>query len=720
MAMRPSININRVVRDGLGRLRGRAGGWAWLLAWPFICLALAPAPLYAESEVVLDPMVIESAADPTTTAQTETVDELAGRARGSTLGDYLADFLLMDSASYGPAVGRPVVRGLDGYRVGIVQGAQGLNDLSAMSQDHAVGLSPRAAERIETLRGPASLLYGSYSGGVIRLLGREHEAALAPSGLVGQVEASMGSNGAGRSATAEASLGQRHVSLAASGHLHQADDYAAGDGETIRDSDTRTDAGHLVLGVSPTDGQSLKAYGDWLEKSYGIPNVTPAETRIEMAQQRYGLVWHAAPRSTWMRHAQTEFQYSHYRHDETEGGREDGLFGQDQYGLTSGLEFVWRPWVLQTQWSYQHNRLQVCHEHGKCQDFSRAERTAVPDGASLLGYLESTGIPFAHGHPMPDTIEQQLAAAANLQYLGRADEFSLGLRTTWRHLDPDPRNVQETWLVPTALDPDYYAVARDLAMSAMLGWRHDVTAAWLLDASIGYLERLPAAQELFWNGFHHATDSYILGDRDLKNERSLNLDLAIGGEYGPWRTRLEAYFYRFFRYIYQAPRVTETGEPLQDPFHSSPVWALTSVAARVYGLAWAQDYTQALGAGEWHAGMRLEALRGVADSGANLPRMMPYTAGVHLGYAWSPWQARIAYERVDHSRHEAANETPTEGYDWLSASLAWTPQTPLGELSLQLKGENLTDSLARNHLSFLKATAPLPGRQVSLALRWRP
>jgi len=653
--------------------------------------------------------VVPGASDP---------DSLLRRARGQTLGDALDDFLLVGSASYGPAVGRPVVRGLAGYRVGITQGNLGLNDLSAMSQDHAVGLSPRSAERIELIRGPASLLYGSYSGGVIQLLGAEHEPSLPPEGITAQAEGATGTNGAGRLAAAEFSARRGAVSLAGGVDRFRARDYTAGDGTELVDSDLRTRSEQLVLGVRPASGNTLKTVAEWLDKSYGIPNRTPQETRIEMDQQRYGLVWHMDGRPSAWPELETELQYSRYRHEETEGGRRDGLFGQDQYGASTAFVLEPLPWRVEGQLTATHSRLRVCHEHGRCAEFSRAERTDVPDGASLLAQLENRGIPFAHGHPMPDSTDRQLAVGVNIQRFTGQDDWTLGLRAAGRALEPDPANVQETWLVPDTVDPDYYDTDRSIAPSVALGWRRYFDTGWIADTSLTYLERLPAVQELFWNGFHHATDSYILGARDLDNERSLNLDLTAIGEYGPWRTRLEGFHYRFFEFIFQEPQVDDSGQPLLDPFHLSPVWAIETTPARVYGLAGSQEYTHAMKTRELTLGLHLEAVRGVADGGENLPRMMPTTARLDLDYAWDTWNARLTYERVDRSRYEAPNETPTDGYGWLSAGLTWAPETAIGDWSLEFKGENLTDELARNHLSFLKDTAPLPGRQLSVSVAW--
>ncbi|MBW9263717.1 MAG: Plug domain-containing protein, partial [Candidatus Thiodiazotropha sp. (ex. Lucinisca nassula)] len=93
--------------------------------------------------------------------QSQNAESLRKGATNSTLGGYLDSLPNVDSASYGEAVGRPVIRGMSGYRVKILHNDNHLSDLSAMSQDHAVAVAPRASERIQLLKGPASLLYAA-------------------------------------------------------------------------------------------------------------------------------------------------------------------------------------------------------------------------------------------------------------------------------------------------------------------------------------------------------------------------------------------------------------------------------------------------------------------------------------------------------------------------------------------------------------------------------
>ena len=168
------------------------------------------------------------------------------KASGETLGDYLSCELGVDSATYGTAVGRPTVRGMEGYRVGIAQGGVMLNDLSAMSQDHAVGLNVKVAERLEMVKGPASLLYGSYSGGVIRALGDEHDGELTK-GL--GIDATLSTNSDTKKGTANLKVGygSEDYSIYINHYRNEAENYSSG-GKEIDNSDTLNEQTHAVLG----------------------------------------------------------------------------------------------------------------------------------------------------------------------------------------------------------------------------------------------------------------------------------------------------------------------------------------------------------------------------------------------------------------------------------------------------------------------------------------
>ncbi len=637
---------------------------------------------------------------------------LSKTAKGETLGDYLEAIPGVESASYGPAVGRPVIHGMEGYRVGILQGDMVLNDLSSMSQDHAVGLTPKASKRLELIKGPATLLYGTYSGGVIRALGEEHESVLLK-GTHGELYTGTGTTGTATNYGAKLEVADHNLS-ASLHHFHtKSDDYKS-DGARVQHSDTKTDSTHLVLGYQASANQLIKLYVDNLEKSYAIPNLTPEETRIEMEQRRYGAVLHTQSLFDSLYGIRTELQYSDYRHYETEGGRYDGLFDQEQSSISTLFHFDIGAWEGESRVSFEHNKLRVCHEHGECREFSTPVRTSAEDGASLLSYYEDRGIPYAHGHPMPDTSFDLFSTGMTLKKAFEIDELSVAANIQYRKMDADASNMQETWLMPVSIDPDYYDEEEKLATSLSLGWWRAWNEALNSQVSLSYLERLPSSQELFWNGFHHATESYIVGNRDLDKERSLNVDVDLQHTLNGFETIAGLYYYHFDNYIYQAPLADGEGKVTLDPFHLSPVWQMRQVGAKIYGATLQENYTHSVLDHKLRYGVTFELLRGEIEGGGNIPRMAPFNTTLLLSDSYKNIEASLRYKLVDKSRYEAENETKTKGYDWLSASLSWEKKLSYGTLELWLKGENLTDNKARNHLSFLKESAPLTGRQISV------
>jgi len=688
----------------------------------FLLSLLLSGGLYAESiELGTVDVTAETQDDVLSDSTKKKTNTLAKEAKGETLGDYLKDEQFVDSASYGPAVGRPVVRGMDGYRVGVTSGNVILNDLSAMSQDHAVGIMARASENIELIKGPSSLLYGNYSGGVIRVTGEEHNKELLRQGYSLDTTSGYGTNGAGTTLGATLKASDHNLSLLINGFYHDADSYKDGNNNTVKDSNTLSEQSHIVLGYQADENNVIKIYGDILHKDYGIPNITPETTSIVMDQKQVGAIWHAKDLFKGLEHMQTEVDYSDYLHSEYEGDEADGLFGQKQLTVANTMQLLIDDLEIRTNLEYQNNDLKVCHDHGHCTHFFNAPRTGVEDGVDLQEKIDEYGRAYSHGHPMPNTFEQKIKFGAYVsKFIDDDNELTFSLRGELRQLDPNSENMQEQWLVTDAMDPHYYDTINDFALSGSAGFNGYLTKDLALNTSLSFIERLPSATELFWNGFHHATNSYIFGDRYLDNEQSLNLDVdLLYTAAKPLTTKVSLFYYHFFNYIYQDPVVNANGIQELDPFHQSEVWQIKGVPAKVYGIALKEQYMKSMDAHTFDLTFDFEAIRAQLDAGGNLPRIPTFNAGVSLEHSYEGYKGKISYKYVDKNRFKAQNETDTPAYSWLSASVSYDSKNRYFDWSLYLKGENLTNEMALNNLSFLKETAPLAGRQISIGLNMK-
>lgn len=124
----------------------------------------------------LDELIVSAGSTPARRSETyQPTSALSGwdlgRDAEASLGETLAEAPGVTASYNGPGSSRPIIRGLGGDRVKILEAGVGSGDVSSQGPDHAVGIEPMSAERIEIVRGPATLLYGSGAmGGVVNVI----------------------------------------------------------------------------------------------------------------------------------------------------------------------------------------------------------------------------------------------------------------------------------------------------------------------------------------------------------------------------------------------------------------------------------------------------------------------------------------------------------------------------------------------------------------------
>ena len=293
----------------------------------------------AAVEVVLDLAVHSEEISVTASAEAAALSELAqpvgvlaggelAEAARSSLGETLSTQPGVSSTSFGAGASRPVIRGQGGNRVRILENGIASSDASDTSPDHAVGLEPMSADKIEVVRGPATLLYGSNAiGGVVNVLDERIPDHLPAKALEGSVSLVGASNADERTGAAELGGALGRLAWHASGFRRETDDYESGEG-VVPNSDLESDGGSL--GVSwVTEGGYVGVSGRRFDTNYG----NPAEegVRIDLQQRRYDLHAGTNRRLGLFEGLRLRVGVNDYEHAELEGGEVGNLFQNDAW-----------------------------------------------------------------------------------------------------------------------------------------------------------------------------------------------------------------------------------------------------------------------------------------------------------------------------------------------------------------------------------------------------
>lgn len=617
-------------------------------------VVVTASPLRASAEDLAQPVEVLSG---------EKLDE----ARGATLGETIGKLPGVQSSNFGAGVGRPIIRGLEGPRVGVLSGGMATQDVSTVSQDHNVSVEPFLADQIEVLKGPATLLYGSGAiGGVVNVVdGRIAEKPLdeTVSGRA-EVRHDTVNDGFTGMARVDAMGADGALVLHADGVYRNNKDYQTPLGRQ-RNSfvDTKTGAlGASLVGDLGFLGFSASRYED----SYGNPGepgdiaAGEAGVHLEMKQSRFETKAGIDQPFGIFSSLRASVAHTDYEHVEFEGEEVGTRFLND---ATEGrLELTHKPlggWI----------------------------------GAfGLQGYdrkFEAIGEEAF----VPRTRTKAYGAFLTEQNEWDALQVELGARVDRIESNPD-----------TGFDRSFTPVS----LSAGAIWKFN--EAWRLSLNLDRAERAPAEEELFADGPHVATASFEIGDANLSKERANQVELGLHYHGPRFEAKVSAYQTNFDGFIY----LTDTGL-IEDDL---PVRQWSQADARFRGFeAEAIAHVFDGDVGKFDVRVFGDRVRATLDDGGNLPRIAPARFGGELRWNASSWRASLGATRYMKQDDVAVGETPTDGYTLVDAHLAYHWDTDQLGWELFLDGTNLTDQEARVHTSFLKDTVVLPGRGVAFGVR---
>jgi iron complex outermembrane receptor protein len=646
---------------------------------------------HSDAEFHLDKVVVQSSAlQDTLFNSAQSVSVMSGidldeKARNN-LGDTLAQEPGITSSSFGPGAGRPVIRGIGGDRIRILENGVGTLDISSVSPDHAVTVESTLVDRIEVVRGPASLLYGTSAvGGVVNVFDNRIAERMLDKPISGTAEIRGESVDRTRAGVLSLDAPAGPLVFHFDGFKRRSDDYDIPGFARTEDQRqnqeieypeprgkvpfSATDSDNVTLGSSYIfDKGFLGAAVSEFNTTYGVPNGEP-DISVDARRRRVDVRGGVRETGGFIESATTRIGIVDYDHTEFEGAEAGTVFRQN------GLD----------------GRLDITHKE-----------VAAIRGAWGLQLQDSNFEAIGEEAFQPPT-DTTTYSVFGLEELLVSDELTLQLggRYDW--------NQAETTGFDAGIEDDLSRDLNTFSQSAGAVW--DFMPDYALALSVAHTERAPTGQELFADGPHVATGAFEIGDADLGIERSLGTDLTLRKKEGVVRGFVGAFYNRFWDYINLAPAGTEED--------GLPVYNFEAVNADFIGFesqvalfavdrpgeelsfdiqpdyVWAED----------------------RDNNDSLPRITPFR--VKLGttyYNKDILRARLELQQVFEQSRTAEYETSTDGYTMLNLYLS----KEIGEnVELFLRGTNLLSEKARNHVSFIKDVAPLPGASAMAGVRVR-
>ena len=656
-------------------------------SWPVIAGAVSAQEATQVDEIIVTgrPFGVSERAQ---VIATDVIDEeQLSIAPAASLGDLLSGRPGLRSTDFAPGASRPVIRGLSGPRVQVLTNGLGQIDASSVSPDHAVATDPAEATRIEIVRGPATLVYGgSAIGGVVNVLDGRIPEALPEDGLDGVVSLQGSSVDNGRGGFARATVGLGSFAVSVDGVKRSSDDYdipAPSISRTLADAEglTRTDTGTQANSYSELEAMGLGAsyIGErgyaglsWKEtdSEYGV--VAEDEVFISLNQTRWDARGEYRPASGPIAALRGAYGQADYTHTEFEDA------------ATPGTIFASEGWeargeAVQRESNGWNGAVGI---QGLSRDFE-----AIGDEAFVPGV----------------TVDE--AGIYTIQRLDRGGlGFEGGLRYDRRTLEAIPLGG----VTPVKRSFDNWSA------SAAAFYRPAPGA--FLGLGLSRTERAPSEIELFADGLHIATAAYETGDIDLDSEVVVTLEGTAHVDLGRFAGDLHVYASSYDGFIDERATGLDYTDP--DSGETFPIYAFVQTDAEFYGFeaeaAWAL----------WESGDRSLSLEGSADSvraSTDLgpaARIPPWSATARLAWKSAPLDAGLELRRVGRQDRLADLELPTDAYTLLNASLAWRPLADSG-VTVFAEARNLTNEEAREHVSFLKDIAPMPGRNLRMGVAYR-
>lgn len=597
-------------------------------------------------------------------------DELRSKL-GSSLGETLSGELGVSASAFGAGASRPIIRGLEGNRVKVLENGMAVSDLSGLSNDHAVTGESATARQIEILRGPAALLYGSGAiGGLVNVVNERipTEHHVTPTGVI---ESRYNSVDHGRSVSFSSDASAGKMALHVDGSSRDAGDYHipdASDSDTLPNSALRQHtlgAGASYIGERGFVGASVST----LKKNYGIPGGEGA--KIDLDQTRYDIDSGLDAPLPGFEKLRFKVGYNNYGHVEL--------------NAAGGPETVFSNRAIET-------RLEMTHKPVRGWTGSFGIQT---EHARFSGLSADTG----ESATVPVTVSDTRAAFLVEEHDFGIARVNAGVRAEAVKREPEGGAPRRSF--------DLLSYSAGAVFPVIPGYSVGLTAS--------VAQRAPAADELYSGGPHESTLTFDTGNPNFRKETSRNLELSFRKTTGLLRWQANLFQNRVRDFIYGEVNDTllddagNPGDELRERIFRQANATIRGAEAEV-------SFNQHREGVSWRAFGDMS--RGSLNNAGSLPLQPAKRLGAEVGYKQGPVRGGLSLLRaLKQERLAAFESTPTDAYTQLDANLSYTQRFQRTDLTWFIIGKNLLNEEIRISTSVLKDIAPLPGRNITVGVR---
>ncbi|HEY6111452.1 MAG TPA: TonB-dependent receptor [Chthoniobacterales bacterium] len=655
-------------------------------------------------------------------------------ATAPTLGDTLAAQPGISASGFTPGASRPIIRGQADNRIRVLNNGTEVFDVSNLSPDHAPSVSTLLSQSIEVVRGPATILFGSGAiGGVVNVSDNLIPVEQPATAISGEVDGRFDSADLERSGAIALTLSPfQHFVVHAEGSFLRTDDrripgFALD--ERIRALLTPAQKSNDGFGGNPEGevpntfvktkdvgigasyvwdkGYIGASYSRFLSE-YGVPDdpevddptVPPEHVHLKVRKDQYNVRSSLVDPLPWFSVANLKFVYTDYKHDEIDDETVGATFKTN--GVDSRIELLHKPiGIFEGSIGSQifYKELSILGEEA----FLQPSTTLA-----VAGFV----------------FEEVKLNPVRLQF---------GARVEHQAIDIDSSDPALTSLTSPSQKSQEF-----LPISGAAGAIYDVAQSWQLALNLSWSERAPTAEELFARGPHDATFQFIIGDPTLDIETSRSVDLSLRKTAGIVTGFISGFYTSYDGFIDFAPtgdfdeglrvfvytpkQAEFFGGEARGDFHLLPL-TITRIAEQsdpksVKSVITGGETTDQKNPNDLYLRLQGDYVHAEdTETGEPLPRITPLRYSASLNYEDEHWTASIEGQRVNRQNRTAEFETSTPGYTFLNVSLGYKFQWGRTYDFVYVRGNNLTDEEARDHLSFLKEVLPLPGRGVVVGLR---